>query len=194
MAEEETFIDVITKVIDELLVSGHPAVIHFPIIGVMMGAVAAMTAFVLAVGLDVFEKRLAKHKEMIERYIDRFEFSSWILVLMGLLSLIVAGWTGIRSAGSLDVAVSQEILSFKVKLSVYAFLLILAPLGLKVFIWLKYNKSIFNGNKVIPVLYILPLLIAALQIMVLSGAGGRYVYGHSILDTLGLSWLFPFAE
>ncbi len=194
MAEEETFWTILTEVIEELLVAGHPAVIHFPIIGVMMGAMAAMTALAFAIGLDVFEKRLSNHKETIQRYIDRFEFSSWILVFMGLVSLIIAGWTGIRSAGNLDAAISSEVLSFKVQMSIYAFMLIISPLALKVFIWRKYNKSIFNGSKIIPVLYIIPLLIAAAQIMVLSGAGGRYVYGHSILDTIGLGWLFPFAE
>lgn len=193
--QTETFFEALVRMFDELLVSGHPAVIHFPIIGVMMGAAAGISALLIAIAIDLFSEKLSEDmKQYGYKLIDRFEFSSWILVFMGEVSLIVAGWTGFRSSGGVDVALSNEILAFKVKMTIWVFFILLAPLLLKVFFSVKLRKPIFYKSRIIPILYILPLIISAGMIMVLSGAGGRYVYGHSILDTLGLGWIFPFGE
>lgn len=191
---EDTIGEMIIEALEEFLVTGHSAVIQFPIIGVIMGLVAVMTALIIAITLNIFNKRLNNHKEIIQRYINRFEFASALLVLMGIFSLIIAGVTGLNTVGTMEGALTQEILTFKVKLTIYAFFMLMSPLGLKLLLSIKYQKSIFSVSKIIPLLYITPLLIASVQIMLLSGSGAMYLYGHSILDTLGLSWLYPYAE
>ena len=55
-----------------------------------------------------------------------------------------------------------------------------------------YKKDVFNDNPIIvPILYVLPLFISTFLIVIIAGAGGKYVYGHSILDIVGLGWLLP---
>ncbi len=185
----------ILQVLDELLVSGHPAVIHFPIIGIMMGFLAGASALAFAVFRDIFKNK-SWFNEWWENYtesmIDRYGFASWIMIFMGEISLIIAGLTGLRSAGSLEAAVSSEILLFKIKLTIYVFFILLSPFGLKFYMALFVKKPIFGRSRIIPLLYLTPMAVAAFLTMLISGAGGRYTYGHSILDTLGLGWLLPF--
>ncbi|MHA2091650.1 MAG: hypothetical protein ACW98K_12410 [Candidatus Kariarchaeaceae archaeon] len=183
------------EVIDELLVSGHPAVIHFPIIGIMMGFMAGATALAFGVFRDMFKN--AKWfspwwENMVERMIDRYGFASWIMILMGELGLIVAGLSGLQSAGSVENALSSEILAYKVKLTIYVFCILLSPLLLKIYMVAVVRRPVFGESRIIPLLYLTPMAVAAFLTMLISGAGGRYTYGHSILDTLGLGWLLPF--
>lgn len=183
----------IFEIIDELLVSGHPAVIHFPIIGIVMAMVAGYTALMFAIISDLGKDQewmTKDRKVMLSTMVDRFGFASWIMDFMGIIGLIVAAWSGFKAAGSLDSAVSSDLLAFKIKLSIYVFFLLLTPLLLKVYLNFL-GKPIFGESKLIPLLYLLPIMIAAVLTLLISGAGGRYTYGHSILDTLGLGYLLP---
>ncbi|OLS23055.1 MAG: hypothetical protein HeimC2_27950 [Candidatus Heimdallarchaeota archaeon LC_2] len=183
----------IFEIIDELLVSGHPAVIHFPIIGIVMAMVAGYTALMFAIIADLGKDQdwmTKDRKVMLSTMVDRFGFASWIMDFMGIIGLIVAAWSGFKAAGSLDSAVSSDLLAFKIKLSIYVFFLLLTPLLLKVYLNFL-GKPIFGESKLIPLLYLLPIMIAAVLTLLISGAGGRYTYGHSILDTLGLGYLLP---
>lgn len=180
--------------IAEILRSGHPAVIHFPLIGAMMGAVAAISALLIAIFIDIAEQKdwLDEGKrEFIKRYIDRFEFSSWILIIMGEAGIIIAGITGMNAAGDAASAVTVPLLQYKIMLSIYGFFILLAPLVLKLYLSLGPKKPVFSGSRIIPILYIIPIVIAAVMMVLISGAGGRYTYGHSILDPLGLGWALP---
>jgi uncharacterized membrane protein len=183
----------IFEIIDEILVSGHPAVIHFPIIGIVMAMVAGFTALFAAILIDIGERQgwlIETRKVQLERFVDRFGFASWIMDFMGLVGLIIAAWSGFKSAGSVDTAVSSDLLAFKIKLTIYVFFLLLTPLLLKVY--MSYlGEDIFGKSRIIPLLYLVPIVISAVLTILISGAGGRYTYGHSILDTLGLGYLLP---
>ena len=183
----------IGEIFDELLVSGHPAVIHFPIIGIVMAMVAGYTALMFAIIADLGKDQgwmTSGRKETLDALVDRFGFASWIMDFMGIIGLIVAAWSGFKSAGSVETAVSSDLLAFKIKLTIYVFFLLLTPLLLKVYMHFL-GQPIFGESKVIPLLYLLPIMIAAVLTLLISGAGGRYTYGHSILDTLGLGYLLP---
>ncbi|MHA2099140.1 MAG: hypothetical protein ACW99A_10665 [Candidatus Kariarchaeaceae archaeon] len=183
----------IFEIIDEILVSGHPAVIHFPIIGIVMAMVAGFTALFAAILIDVGDRQgwlIETRKNQLERFVDRFGFASWIMDFMGLVGLVVAAWSGFRSAGSIETAVSSDLLAFKIKLTIYVFFLLLTPLLLKVYM-AYLGKPIFGESRIIPLLYLVPIVISAVLTILISGAGGRYTYGHSILDTLGLGYLLP---
>ena len=89
-------------------------------------------------------------------------------------------------------AINNELLEFKVRLSIFVFFLLLAPIFMKTYIGIVYDQTIFNNKSpVIAILYLLPLIPAAVLTMIIAGAGGRYVYGHSIVDTFGLGFLLP---
>ncbi|MCE7735113.1 MAG: hypothetical protein GPJ54_09565 [Candidatus Heimdallarchaeota archaeon] len=183
----------IFELFEELLVSGHPAVIHFPIIGIVMAMVAGFTALFAAILIDIGERQgwlNDMRKIHLEKFVDRFGFASWIMDFMGLLGLIMAAWSGFLSAGSVDTAVSSDLLAFKIKLSIYVFFLLLTPLLLKVYM-AYLGEEIFGKSRIIPLLYLIPIVISAVLTILISGAGGRYTYGHSILDTLGLGYLLP---
>jgi len=185
--------DDIMKMFDELLVSGHPAVIHFPIIGIVMAMAAGFTALFFAILIDIGDYQgwmTDSRRTYLEKFVDRYGFASWIMDFMGLVGLIVAAWTGFRSAGSVETAVSSDLLAFKIRLTIYVFFLLLTPLLLK--LYMTYlGEEIFGKSRIIPLLYLFPIVISAFLTIMISGAGGKYTYGHSILDTLGLGFLLP---
>lgn len=181
------------EIIDEILVSGHPAVIHFPIIGIVMAMVAGFTALMFAIIADLGKDQewmTLDRKDTLDSMVDRFGFASWIMDFMGIFGLIIAAWSGFKSAGSIETAVSSDLLAYKIKLSIYVFFLLVTPLCLKIYMHFL-GHPIFGESKVIPLLYLLPIMIAAVLTILISGAGGRYTYGHSILDTIGLGYLLP---
>ena len=109
----------IAEIIDELLVSGHPAVIHFPIIGIVMAMVAGYSALMFAIIADLGKEQewmTSGRKETLDSLVDRFGFASWIMDFMGIIGLIVAAWSGFKASGSVENAVSSDLLAFKIKL------------------------------------------------------------------------------
>lgn len=198
MAEEEAsanFFVLIFDTVFEFLGTGHASVIHFPIIGILMGFAAGFTALLLGMSIDGFinkEWMTEPRVRSLQNFIDRFEFTSYILLILGLGGYVIAGITGFLTSGSISNAINHELLEYKVRLSIFVFFLLIGPISLKTYFGLVYKKNIFNNkSRIIPLLYLSPLIPAAIMTMIIAGAGGRYVYGHSILDTFGLSWLLP---
>ncbi len=191
----------------------HPAVIHFPLVGIFMAFGSGLIALLIVFSLDVvryYEQRKLKElltRERIElawRYVGHFEFTSWIAAVMGEVGLIVAGLTGLYDADGIDAAMNNKFISFKVQLSLYLFFILLVPIMLKVYVALVHGRSIFGartGNdspdsqsltyKIPPILYLFTLAICTFLAMLIAGTGGKIVYGHSILDSLGLGFLIP---
>ena len=198
MSEEETsanFFVLIFDTVFEFLGTGHASVIHFPIIGILMGFAAGFTALLVGMSIDGFINKdwmTESRVQSLQNFIDRFEFTSYILIILGLLGYLISGITGFLSAGGINNAINHEMLEFKVRLAIFVFFLLFGPIFLKTYFGLVYKKNIFNNkSRIIPLLYLTPLIPAAIMTMLIAGAGGRYVYGHSILDTFGLSWLLP---
>lgn len=198
MSEEETassFFEVIYDGIFDFLSTGHPSVIHFPIIGILMGFGAGLTALTLGILYDMMTEKdwfTKERQKSVRNYMDRFEFTSYVLLILGFFGYIIAGITGILAAGSIDSSINNELLEFKVRMSIYVFFLTFTPIFLKTYFGIVYKKNIFNNkSRVIPLLYLLPLIPAAILTAIVAGAGGRYTYGHSILDSFGLSFLLP---
>lgn len=189
------FIQIVFNAIMEFLETGHASVIHFPIIGILMGFGAAFSALMISISLDLLADWFEKYPNLRNsayNFVDRFEFTSFALIILGLGGYVIAGVTGFLRAGSVSASINNDLLEFKVKLSIYVCFLLITPIFLKVYIGLVYKRNIFNNkSRIIPLLYMFPLIPSAIMTAVIAGAGGRYVYGHSILDTFGLGFLFP---
>lgn len=185
----------IIEMINEFLSTGHASVIHFPIIGVMFSFLSASIALFLTIALRVSDRRNKLDDfqiETIKKFISKFEFTSYISIILGELGLIIAAITGFYAAGSISQAINIPLLEFKIRLTIYVFFLLMSPLFFKFYIGVVYQKDVFNDNDlIVPILYTLPLFISTNLIMVIAGAGGKYVFGHSILEIIGLGWIFP---
>lgn len=187
--------EILSELIIEFFVSSHPAVIHFPIIGIMMGFTAGLTALTIRLLADYLDRinkiSIQKHSTAMN-FVDRFEFASFILVIMGIFGYGIAGITGFYSAGGVEAAINHEILEFKVRLSIFAVLLLFIPVVLKTYVGIVYKRQLFTNKSIVPaILYLVPLIIAAPITVVVAGAGGVYVYGHTVLDLIGLGWIIP---
>ncbi len=195
-----------------LLENLHPATIHFPLAGIVVAFICGLIALLLGIFLD-FNSKLIKEKkkiilssdasERLWRFIDRFEFSSWIGVVLAEFGLIVAGISGLYDSKGIDNAVNNPYLAFKVQLTIYLFFILLVPFMLKLYVGIVHHKSLFGTEKggnppnpyplsyrIPPLLYLFTLSISAFLSILIAGAGGRFVYGHSLLDVLGLGSLF----
>ncbi len=187
--------EIIFETIMEFLQTGHPAVIHFPIIGILMGFTAGGTALAIRIVADFLNMKpriTILTYEMFMRYVERFEFTSLILTILGIFGYGIAGITGFFSAGGVEPAINNTLLEFKVRLSMIAVLILFIPVFLKIYVGVVYKKHLFTTESYIPgIMYLIPLVIAAPLTAIVAGAGGVYVYGHSILQTFGLGWILP---
>ncbi len=197
----------------DLLQNLHPAVIHFPIAGILVAVTAGVIALLLGIACDVInyyskvKKKSLLSEENIERlwlFIDRFEFTSWIGAVLGELGLIIAGISGLYDAKGIDVSVNNPYLALKVQLTIYLFFILLVPIVIKLYVGIVHQKSIFGSEKggippnpypwsyrVPPFLYLSTLAISAFLAVLIGGAGGKFVYGHSVLEEVGLGFLLP---
>ncbi len=197
----------------DLLQNIHPAVIHFPLAGILVAFGSGVIALLIGIFLDIAKyyegkkKKKFLSKENIERawrFIDRFEFTSWVGAVMGEGGLIIAGLSGIYASNGIDAAVNNKYLAFKVQLSIYLFFILLVPIMLKLYVGIVHKKSIFGTERggvppnpypvtyrVPPALYLLTLAICAVLAVLIGGAGGKLVYGHSVLEEFGLGFLLP---
>ncbi len=191
----------------------HPAVIHFPLAGILVAFISGVIALSLGIFLDLLtylknkKKRTYLSKENIERtwrFIDRFEFTSWVGAVLGEGGLILAGISGLIDARGLDPAANNPYLAFKIQLTIYLFFILLVPIMIKLYVGLVHQKSIFGTEKgglppnpypwtfrVPPALYLFTLAISAFLAVLIGGAGGKFVYGHSVLEEFGLGFLLP---
>ena len=64
-------------------------------------------------------------------------------------------------------------------------------------IYLKlYLNKIGNGEKIYNkfayiISYIIPISLGTFLVLIIAGAGGRFVFGHSLFDNVGLGFLIP---
>ncbi len=190
-----TIIDDFVNMMTEFFASSHAAVIHFPIVGILMSFAAGATAFGIKVLVDILLKREMISQDTWDlslRYVRRFEFSSYILLILGILGYGIAGYTGFQSAGGVSPAIENTLLEYKVRLSIYTLFVLLTPLILKTYVGWRYHAHIFDRKHIIlPILYLIPIIIGAALTAIIAGTGGKYVYGHSILETFGLGFLIP---
>ncbi len=190
-----SFIDLLWNTMMEFLHTAHPAVIHFPIIGILASFMAGSTALLIKIVADIAYHRDwidMDWKELAYRFVDRFEFTSYVLIFLGMGGYVIAGVTGFFSIGGVEPAINNTLLEYKVRLSLYAFVLCFTPIFLKTYIGIVFRRNVFtNESYILPILYLLPLVVAAGLTSVVAGTGGKYVYGHSILEIFGLSFLLP---
>lgn len=179
--------------LDEFLQFVHPTIIHFPIVGFVIGSIAALFAFLLLIIHKLMKNKsfYQNYHELMELFIDRLELFSWINILIGELFFPFVVVTGIIDANGIENAINQDLLAYKIKLSVYIYFIMLSPIFLKLFASSIFNDKVFGESIIISILYLVPLLIANILTLIVAGAGGKYTFGRSLFDRIGLNFLIP---
>ena len=90
-----------------------------------------------------------------------------------------------------EFAVTTDLLAFKMQLATISIFVILIPLIFKLYLMKKTENKIFEDSVLRPIFYLVPVFIGTFLIILVAGAGGRYVFGHSVLDNVGLGFLIP---
>lgn len=185
----------IIDALKEFIEVGHAAVIHFPIVGSLMAFTFAACGVLLKITVDFLRKHNTISEETQEtghRFAERFEFASYVMIFVGIAGFLIAGITGFGSTGGIEPAINNVLLEYKIRLSLYAFVMLFPPLVQKTYIGLKFRQCLFTRKSIlVPLLYLFPLAISATLTSILAGVGGKYMTGHSILETFGLGFLIP---
>lgn len=169
----------------------HVSVIHFPLVTLSFATIFGGLAFIL-----VFFKQIAiladkANEESLSKYLHFLENVTVFNLLFGVLSIPFVALMGFIDAKSLELAVTTDMLAFKIQLTTIAFVILSIPLVYKLYLIKKTDYKLFQNSVVIPFFYLLPVVVGTFLILLVAGAGGRYVFGHSLFDNMGLGFLIP---
>ena len=169
----------------------HVSVIHFPLATLSLASIFGILNFLLVILRKIHTSTKKVDSEKLERSIQVFEIVTVINLLIGLLSIPFVALMGFIDAGTVEYAVTTDLLAFKIQLTIVGSFILLVPLIYKLYLMKKTDVKIFDESIWKPIFYLAPLLLGTSLILLVAGAGGRYVFGHSILDNVGLGFLIP---
>lgn len=169
----------------------HVSVIHFPLATLTIASAFGILSFLALIlrKLHILEMKLDDEK--IEKLFNVLELITVFNLLFGLLSIPFVALFGFIDAGSVEYAVTTDLLAFKIELTIVASFILLVPLIYKLYLIKKTGVKIFDNSILKPIFYLAPLLLGTFSILLVAGAGGRYVFGHSLFDNVGLGFLIP---
>lgn len=163
--------------ISQLFILLHPFIVHVAIVSILFAFSSSLIALLLSY--------IRPHSD----YIEKFGFSSYLLLVISLITIPLSIISGYIDAGSLDSAANNSILSFKIRLSFMLLFIIISPLTIKIYTNKLLGKKLFIDETLFTLMYVGFLLIATVLIFLIGALGGYYTYNHSFLDNLGLGYL-----
>lgn len=163
--------------ISQLFILLHPFIVHVAIVSILFAFSSSLIALLLSY--------IRPHSD----YIEKFGFSSYLLLVISLITIPLSIISGYIDAGSLDSAANNSILSFKIRLSFILMFIIISPLTIKIYTNKLLGKKLFIDETLFTLMYVGFLLIATVLIFLIGALGGYYTYNHSFLDNLGLGYL-----
>lgn len=163
--------------ISQLFILLHPFIVHVAIVSILFAFSSSLIALLLSY--------IRPHSD----YIEKFGFSSYLLLVISLITIPLSIISGYIDAGSLDSAANNSILSFKIRLAFMLLFIIISPLTIKIYTNKLLGKKLFIDETLFTLMYVGFLLIATVLIFLIGALGGYYTYNHSFLDNLGLGYL-----
>lgn len=163
--------------ISQLFILLHPFIVHVAIVSILFAFSSSLIALLISY--------IRPHSD----YIEKFGFSSYLLLVISLITIPLSIISGYIDAGSLDSAANNSILSFKIRLSFMLLFIIISPLTIKIYTNKLLGKKLFIDETLFTLMYVGFLLIATVLIFLIGALGGYYTYNHSFLDNLGLGYL-----
>jgi hypothetical protein len=157
--------------LEELLDFAHPAIIHFPIVGFIIGSLTAMMALGLLLFHKIFLDRsfYEGYRDQVNGYIEALEMISWTNILIGEL---IFPFTVVR-------------------ISLIIYFVMISPIFMKLYASSIRESKIFGSSIAVSCLYTLPILVSSFLTLLVASAGGKYTFGKSIFDNIGLEFLIP---
>jgi uncharacterized membrane protein len=179
--------------LEELLDFAHPAIIHFPIVGFIIGSLTAMMALGLLLFHKIFLDRsfYEGYRDQVNGYIEALEMISWTNILIGELIFPFTVVTGILDANGVENAIRQDLLAYKIRISLIIYFVMISPIFMKLYASSIRESKIFGSSIAVSCLYTLPILVSSFLTLLVASAGGKYTFGKSIFDNIGLEFLIP---
>ncbi len=179
----------------------HKLVVHFPIAGFTSSFLAGFIALLL----DIRASKKAASSSLSEgerlklyTIIDRFEFASYYTLVTGWLGLLVAGLLGLNDADNRR-DFDNELIIYKITMAGILLLLTTALVVIKTQ-QLRTGRKMFGSDFSLPLdfttrrseyLFFILLAIMALLTILVGAAGGKYVWGSTIMEKIGFDPLIP---
>lgn len=176
--------------IASLFIYLHVSIIHFPIVTFLFACLFGLISYILV----LYKNRKGTsdlQRERIEKSLPFLEFVSVINLALGLISIPIVALAGLIDARSLDNAVYTDFLAFKIQLTIITTFVLLSAFIFKMHLHKNIKIPIFKESKTIPLFYLFPLFLGTFMILIIAGEGGRYVFGHTVFDNVGLGFLVP---
>ncbi len=179
----------------------HKLVVHFPIAGFTSSFLAAFIALLLDIRTS---KKMASNtlseEEQLKLYtiIDRFEFASYYTLIIGWLGLLVAGLLGLNDADNRK-DFDNNLIIYKIIMAVLLLILTTTLVVIRTR-QLKSGEKVFGSDFSLPLnfssrkseyLFFILLSLVALVTILVGAAGGKYVWGSTIMEEIGFDPLIP---
>jgi heme/copper-type cytochrome/quinol oxidase subunit 3 len=190
----------------------HPILLHFHIAALAFSLFTTLLAIFIAIfektGLfdreevkRIFRREKVLSIETCKKYVDKFEFVAFILLIYGLVTLVVAGLAGFLDASgniginsiSLDnlflgisKASQSEVISYKVIWTIIGTFFFIYAAVIRIY-FVNYRKERFyDQHFLFWIIFTISLLIGYLIFTLVAGAGAVIVYGGTLITDLPL--------
>jgi heme/copper-type cytochrome/quinol oxidase subunit 3 len=190
----------------------HPIVLHFHIATLALGLFTSILSILLTVfeRTGFFRNRIVKKiffgrilldEESCHLYTDKFEFSGFLFLVFGIITLGVAGIAGFLDASGniginninldnfyrgINSASQSEVLSYKVIWSIIGTAYFLYAAALRIY-YVNYRKERFhNQHYLIWILHAFSQLIGYIILTLVAGVGAIIVYGGTLITDIPL--------
>ena len=178
---------------EDLFSGTHVVLVAFPTAGVIFSLLLALIALALGIYLDFTKDKGSKanitQQNSLLDYIQKFEFSSWILLVFSYLSITVVAYAGYVDANGFQFIDGNSYLTYKLQLTFYLLSILISPIIQKGYLKWKYNRNVFEISRLMPVIYILPIFIGTCLIILIAGAGSSFANGYTVLEKVNLDFL-----
>jgi heme/copper-type cytochrome/quinol oxidase subunit 3 len=188
----------------------HPIVLHFHIALLALSLVTSVFAFGLSIfaRLDFFKRkfvvRLLRGRLLVKRtslvlYTDKFEFVSFVSLIFGLITIIIAGIAGFLDASGriglanisietfllgFDAASLSEILSFKVIWTIFGTYFFLYAAFIRIYFVNYRHERLYGQNLIFQFIHLASQAIGYLILMIVASAGAIIVYGGTLVSDI----------
>jgi heme/copper-type cytochrome/quinol oxidase subunit 3 len=194
----------------------HPIVLHFHVALLAFSLITCVIAFSLSilVRLDFFNRkfvirllrgRLLAKQTSLAIYVDKFEFASFISLIFGLITIVIAGIAGFLDASGriglvnisietfllgFDAASKSEIISFKVIWAIFGTYFFIYAALIRIYFVNYRHERLYSQNLLFQFIHLASQAIGYVILVIVASAGAIIVYGGTLVSDIPILAIF----